>query len=179
MNNAGFGTGGAVHESDRAAEVAMIRTNVEALADLTYAYLPQMVKRGSGAILNVASTAAFQPLPGSATYAATKAFVLSLTNAMHEELRGTGVTATALCPGPVRTEFVDIISEGDHETVGSMPSFLWGTAEETAKAGVEGMLRGRRVVVPGRINQLTALAGTHTPRQVLLPVVRRFWPFAE
>lgn len=178
VNNAGFGTGGSVHEGDRAAEVAMIRTNVEALADLTYAYVPQMVQRGSGAILNVASTAAFQPLPGSATYAATKAFVLALSEAMHEELKGTGVTTTAVCPGPVRTPFVDIISKGESESVSSMPSFVWMTSEDTAKAAVDGMLRGRRVVIPGRLNQLTALASTHTPHEILLPVVRRFWPFA-
>ena len=179
VNNAGFGTGGAVHEADRDAEVSMIRTNVEALADLTYVYVPQMVGRGSGAVLNVASTAAFQPLPGSATYAATKAFVLRLTEAMHEELKGTGVTVTALCPGPVRTPFVDIISKGESESVGSMPSFMWMDSDEVAKAGVDGMLRGRRVVVPGRLNQLGALAGTFTPREILLPVMRRFWPFGD
>jgi short-subunit dehydrogenase len=137
-----------------------------------------MVQRGSGAILNVASTAAFQPLPGSATYAATKAFVLALSEAMHEELKGTGVTSTAVCPGPVRTPFVDIISKGETESVSSMPSFVWTSSEDTARAAVEGMLRGRRVVIPGRLNQLTALASTHTPHEILLPVVRRFWPFA-
>ena len=179
VNNAGFGSGGSVHEADRTAEVAMIRTNVEALADLTYAYAPQMVRRGNGAILNVASTAAFQPLPGSATYAATKAFVLALSEAMHEELKGTGVTTTAVCPGPVRTPFVDIISKGESESVSSMPSFVWLSSEETAKAAVEGMLRGRRVVIPGRLNQLTAFASTVTPHEILLPLVRRFWPFAE
>jgi len=178
VNNAGFGTGGSVHEGDRAAEVAMIRTNVEALADLTYAYVPQMVERGSGAILNVASTAAFQPLPGSATYSATKAFVLALSEAMHEELKGTGVTTTAVCPGPVRTPFVDIISKGESEAASSVPSFVWMSSEDTARAAVDGMLRGRRVVIPGRLNQLTALASTYTPHEILLPIVRRFWPFA-
>ena len=175
VNNAGFSTSGKVHQSDRAAELSMIRTNVEAVVDLCAAYVPGMVNRGAGAVLNVASTAAFQPLPGQAGYAASKAFVLRFTEAMHEELSGTGVTATALCPGPVRTEFVDVMTGGRGESM-KTPDFVWMSSEDTARAGVEGMLRGRRIVVPGPLNQVGAWAGAHSPRRVLLPLMRRFYP---
>lgn len=175
VNNAGFSTSGKVHQSDRAAELSMIRTNVEAVVDLCAAYVPGMVNRGAGAVLNVASTAAFQPLPGQAGYAASKAFVLRFTEAMHEELSGTGVTATALCPGPVRTEFVDVMTGGRGESM-TMPDFVWMSSEDTARTGVEGMLRGRRIVVPGPLNQVGAWAGAHSPRRVLLPLLRRFYP---
>ena len=93
----------------------MVRLNCEALLDLQARYTPGMVERGRGAVINVASTAAFQPIPGTATYAATKAFVLSLTEATHAELGGRGVTVTALCPGPVKTEFVEVAGIGGAE----------------------------------------------------------------
>jgi uncharacterized protein len=178
VNNAGFSTGGKVARCDRSAELSQIRTNVEAVADLCYVYVPEMVNRGAGAVLNVASTAGFQPIPGQATYAATKAFVLRLTEALHEELKGTGVTATALCPGPVRTEFMDVLTGGRGESV-KTPDFVWMSSEDTAKAAVEGMLRGRRVVVPGPFNQVTAFAGAHSPRTFLLPLMRRFYPLSH
>lgn len=178
VNNAGFSTSGKFSDTDRAAELTMVRTNVEAVVDLCAAYLPGMVSRGAGAVLNVASTAAFQPIPGQAGYAASKAFVLRLTEGMHEELRGTGVTATALCPGPVRTEFMDVMTGGRGDSV-KTPDFVWMSSEDTAKAGVEGMLRGRRVVIPGPLNHVTSWAGTLTPRSVLLPLVRRFYPLSH
>ena len=105
VNNAGFGGSGNMAQADRKRLMAMVQVNCEALLDLQARYLPAMVQRGRGAVINVASTAAFQPLPGTATYAATKAFVLSLSEAVHEELKGTGVTLMAVCPGPVKTEF--------------------------------------------------------------------------
>jgi len=107
VNNAGWSTTGAVYAAERDDELAMVRTDVEAVVDLCTLFLPGMVERGRGAVLNVASTAAFQPIPGQAGYAASKAFVLSYSYAIGSELRGHGVTVTALCPGPVRTEFIE------------------------------------------------------------------------
>ena len=106
VNAAGLSTTGAVHRSDPGAEVAMLRTDVEAVAHLSSLFLPGMVERG-GAVLNVASTAAFQPLPGQAGYSAAKAFVLAYSQAVRAELKGTGVSVTVLCPGPVDTEFAE------------------------------------------------------------------------
>ena len=105
VNNAGFGSRGRFATNDRARMVEMVRVNVEAVVDLTSRFLPGMAERGRGAVINVASMAAFQPLPGSATYAASKSFVLSFSEAIRTEQRGSGVTVTAVCPGPVRTEF--------------------------------------------------------------------------
>jgi uncharacterized protein len=105
VNNAGFGTGGRFDRLDAKRELDMVRVNVEAVVDLCGRYVPEIVGRGRGAVLNVASTAAFQPLPRQATYAASKAFVLTFTDGLHQDLAGTGVTATTLCPGPVKTEF--------------------------------------------------------------------------
>ena len=107
VNAAGLSTVGPVHRNDPEAELAMIRTDVEAVAHLCSLVLPGMVERGGGAVLNVASTAAFQPMPGQAGYAASKAFVVSYSQALRGELRGTGVSVTALCPGPVETEFAE------------------------------------------------------------------------
>jgi uncharacterized protein len=174
VNNAGFGSGGAFVELDGEREASMVRTNVEAVVALTHAFLPAMVERGRGAVLNVASLIAFQPVPYQATYGASKAFVLSFTDALHEELRDTGVTATAVCPGPVRTEFGELGGFGGADE--RIPSFMWLSPGDAAEAGVSGLEKGQRVVVPGVLNQLTALYGQHTPRSLLLPLVRRFWP---
>src|SRR5439155_14389536 len=127
------------------------RTNIEAVVALCGAFLPGMVQRGRGAVLNVASTASFQPLPMQASYAASKAFVLSFTEALHAELEGTGVTATALCPGPVKTEFVEVA--GLEHAESEMPDFLWSTAEDVAQAAVKGLEKDRRVVIPGVLNR--------------------------
>jgi len=107
VNNAGFGSAGNFQDLDLENELQMVRTNVDAVVHLCGAYVPAMVGRGRGAVLNVASVAGFQPLPRQATYAASKAFVLSFTEALSSDLKGTGVTATALCPGPVKSEFTD------------------------------------------------------------------------
>ena len=107
INNAGFGDNGPVHRADRQKLLKMVRLNCEALVDLQARYSTGMADRGEGAILNVASTAAFQPIPGSATYSAAKSFVLNLSEATHSELKGKGVTVTALCPGPVKTGFAE------------------------------------------------------------------------
>ena len=174
---AGFSTAGPFWKSDPEREVAMIRTNIEAVIALCGAFLPGMVERGRGAVLNVASTASFQPLPMQAGYAATKAFVLSFTEAIHSELEGTGVTATALCPGPVKTEFVEVANLEAAE--GTMPEFLWAGPEEVAAAAVRGLERGKRVVIPGTLNRMGALGGQHTPRSLLLRAAKRLHPAAR
>jgi short-subunit dehydrogenase len=133
-----------------------------------------MVKRGRGAILNVASTAAFQPLPGQAAYAASKALVLSFSESLHQELAKKGVAVTALCPGPVRTEFTEVA--GIAEVEDATPSFVWGDAADVAEAGVQGLESGRRVVIPGVLNRVTALTGSYTPRALLLRAAARFYP---
>lgn len=174
MNNAGFGSGGAFVELDGDKETAMVRINAEAVVGLSNVYAPQMVERGQGAILNVASLIAFQPVPYQATYGASKAFVLSFSDALHEELRGTGVTVTAVCPGPVRTEFGE--SGGFGGADDRIPGFMWLGADKVASDALDGLENGDRVVVPGPLNQVAALYGQHLPRALLLPLVRRFWP---
>lgn len=170
-NNAGFGTFGRLHQLDRARESEEVRVNVLALHELTCAFLPGMVERGTGAVLNVASIAAFQPMPMNATYSATKAFVLSFSEALHAELTGTGVSCTALCPGPVSSEFVGVA--GVEADASDLPGFVWASADDVARAGVEGMLRGRRTVIPGVGPRLLAAGGRFAPRSVLLPVAEK------
>ncbi|HEY2635995.1 MAG TPA: SDR family NAD(P)-dependent oxidoreductase, partial [Solirubrobacteraceae bacterium] len=153
-------------------EKEQVRVNIDAVHHLTGALLPPMLDRDEGAILNVASTAAFQPIPFQATYAATKAFVLSFSEAVHTDLHGTGVSCTALCPGPTRTEFTDVAGMQGFE---GTPSFVWQTASDVARDGIAGMLAGRRTVVPGLANKASANAGRYTPRSVLLPIMRATW----
>ena len=127
-------------------------------------------------MLNVASTAAFQPLPPQATYGASKAFVLTFTEALGGGLHGTGVTATALCPGPMATEFFDAAGvEGD--PLAGLPKRLLVPPAEVARVGVEGLAQGRRAVIPGRANAVGAVGGRLMPRALLLPLLRRFYPF--
>ncbi len=173
VNNAGFGGGEDFARTDRARLLSMVRVNCLALLDLQATYLPQMVERGHGAVVNIASTAAFQPIPGSATYAATKAFVLSLSEAVHEELKGTGVTITAVCPGPVRTEFAEAAGLGGADE--RVPGALWLSAESVAKSAVDAADEGKRAIVPGVLNRAGALTGQHAPRMLALPIVKRIW----
>lgn len=172
VNNAGFGTFGALWELPADREREEVRLNVEALHHLTLAFLPAMVERGYGAILNVGSTAGFQPLPGNTTYAATKAFVNSFSEALHAELAGTGVSCTVLCPGPVATEFAETSGVGHVES--ASPGFLFASADDVARAAVEGMEDGKRVVMPRAADAVQGALGRYTPRTVLLPIVRRF-----
>lgn len=174
INNAGFGSGGAFVGLDGERETEMVRTNVEAVVGLSSAYLPEMVERGRGALLNIGSLISFQPVPFQATYGASKAFVLSFTDALHEELRGTGVTATAVCPGPVRTEFGE--SGGFGGADDRIPGFMWLSADRVAEDALDGLESGERVVIPGPVNRVAALYGQHLPRSLLLPLVRRVWP---
>jgi short-subunit dehydrogenase len=165
VNNAGFTTVGDVHSNpDR--QLGMIRVNCEALVALTSAFLPGMVERGRGAVINVASTASFQPIPAQAVYAASKAFVRSFSEAVSSEVKGTGVSVTALCPGPVATEFVE--AGGFKKGADEMPSFLFSSAEDVARAGIEGARKDKRVVIPGIGNRVTAKFGQYAPHSVLL-----------
>jgi uncharacterized protein len=173
VNNAGFGHQADFATSPRQRMVEMVRLNVEAVVDLTGRFLGPMVDRGRGAVINVASLGAFQPLPGSAVYGAGKAFVLSFSEAIRTELRGTGVSITAVCPGPVRTEFTEIAGIGGVED--RTPGAVWMSAEDVARHAVDGAEHDRRVVVPGALNRATALAGQHSPRAIALPLIGRVW----
>ncbi len=176
VNNAGFSTLGRVSKADPESEMAMIEVDVVAVADLCTRFLPGMVERGRGAVLNVASTAAFQPLPGQAGYGAGKAFVLSYTQSLVGELRGSGVTATALCPGPVQTGFGERAGFTDEQAEDALPAMMWVTADVVAKAAVEGMEKGRMVVIPGTANRVAAALAQVAPRSLLLPVLAKAHP---
>jgi short-subunit dehydrogenase len=176
VNNAGFTTMGPVHRSDPAAELALVRTDVEAVVHLCALFLPGMVERRSGSVLNVASTAAFQPLPGQAAYGASKAFVLSYSHALRGELRGTGVTVTVLCPGPVQTGFGAAAGISDAEAADAMPKVMWVPVVGVARAAVAGMETGRAVVIPGMANRVGAAAGWLSPRSVIVPMVAKRHP---
>ena len=168
VNDAGMGTSGPFHELPIAKEIQLIRLNVEAMVALCGAFVPGMVERGTGGVLNVASVSGFMPVPQQATYSASKAFVLTFTEALTIDLHGTGVTATALCPGPVKTDFEGII-EG-------LPDRLYVEPERVAREAIDALERGRRSVVPGAFNKVNAVSGRYTPRRVFLPLARRFWP---
>ena len=165
VNNAGFGLIGKFAELDAKRERQMIDLNVATLTDLCRAVAPQMIARKSGGIINVASTAAFQPGPKMAVYFATKAFVLSLTEALHEELKPHGVHVTCLCPGPTRTEFGDVAGFGGN----SMFDRVAMESPEVVAAGLKGLDKNRAVVVPGLVNKITAASTRFAPR----PVVRK------
>jgi uncharacterized protein len=172
VNNAGYGSHGKAVDLDREWESGMVELNVKALHALTLAHLPHLVEHGAGAVLNVASLASFQPLPRMATYAATKAFVLSFSEAVHEELRGTGVSVTALCPGPVPTEFGVVANVGAFDENRGLPKPISMDAPDVAEAGVQGMLRGARSVVPGLTWKATSVGGRFLPRSALLPAFK-------
>jgi uncharacterized protein len=176
VNNAGLSTSGPVHRGDVHAELRMVRVDVEAVVELCTRVLHGMVERGTGAVLNVASVGAFQPLPGQAGYGASKAFVLAYTDALHAELAGTGVTATSLCPGPVETGFGEAAGISHEDAEGALPKFMWETAEDVAKAGIAALDHGRSVVIPGAANRIGAYAGRILPKSLLLPVMARQHP---
>jgi short-subunit dehydrogenase len=162
INNAGAGTKGdfattALDVLDR--EVAL---DVVALMRLTHAAVPGMVARGSGGILNVASIAAFQPGPLNAVYSASKAFVLSFTEAIHEELRTKGVKVTVLCPGATRTEFQD---RGGFDG-GKLPNFMWDTAESVAEQGLKALAKNQAICTPGVMNKISVVSSQLAPRVV-------------
>ncbi len=176
VNNAGFSTLGPVANADPDGELAMIEVDVVAVADLCGRFLPGMVERHRGAILNVASAAAFQPLPGQAGYAAGKAFVLSYTEGLSGELKGTGVHVTVLCPGPVDTGFGERAGFSKEDAESALPSFMWVEAAEVARVGVEALDRGRVVAIPGLANRAGAVVGRLTPKRLLVPLLAKGHP---
>jgi len=163
INNAGFGSYGPFAETDLARQTEMVDVNIRALMELTHRLLPQMLAHKSGRILNVASLAGFAPGPYMATYYATKAFVLSFSEALAAELRGTGVTITASCPGPTATEF-GAVAKSDRTNL-----FRAGAASaaSVARHGYQAMLAGKVVAIPGLANKLTALSIRLGPRAVV------------
>lgn len=150
VNNAGFGFQGCFHELDAEQAAAVVDVNVAALHRLARAAVPSMVAAGRGGILNVSSMAGFTSTPGGATYSATKAFVTSLSESLHGELRPHGVHVSALCPGFTRTEFQ---SRAEYDT-SSVPAAAWQTAADVATAGLRGVEKNRPIVVPGTLNKV-------------------------
>jgi uncharacterized protein len=169
VNNAGYGQSGKFAENDLRTELDMIQVNVTALTHLTKLFLRPMVERGRGRILNVASTAAFQPGPLMAVYYATKAYVLSFSEAIAEELRGSGVSVTALCPGPTATGFQKTAELGTEALLRIMKPV---SSMEVARAGYRALMRGTRVVIPGVKNKIGVQSLRVTPRRIATRVVR-------
>lgn len=177
VNNAGYGSGGAFAELPHDSEVDMVRLNCEAVIDLCHVYVPKMIERRRGAIMNVASTVSFQPMVRQATYSATKAMVRTFTEALHTELRANGIAVTALCPGGMRTEFIEVA--GVAKAAEMAPDFMFEDLPDVAEAGVEGLIHNRRVVIPGLPNRIGAIAGTHIPHSVLLRLLDRASPIGR
>ena len=168
--NAGFGLYGPFDECDERRLLDLLQVNVTAVTHLVRLLLPGMVERKRGRILTVASTATFQPGPLMAAYYASKAYVLSLSEALWHECRGTGVTVTCLCPGPTATGFASAAVMGQSKLFDG-PGVM--DAKAVADAGFRGCLRGKRVVVPGVQNRVGAFFGRHLPRRLVLPLVAR------
>jgi uncharacterized protein len=170
VNNAGFGSYGLFAEGDTLDALGMIHVNVTALTHLTRLFLPGMLRRKRGAILNVASTAAFQPGPLMAVYYATKAYVLSFSEALANELEGSGVSVTCLCPGPTRTGFQAAAKMGRSKLLKGRKVM---DAATVARLGYEGLAKGRTIVIPGLRNRLLAQSVRFTPRKTVTGIVRR------
>ena len=166
VNNAGVLEHGPFVKIDDARHRQLIDLNVAGLTAMLAHFLPPMVARRRGRVLNVASIAAFQPVPMLATYAATKAYVLSLTESLAEELKGTGVSVTALCPGITATHMLDAARHGGKDLT-NLPGFVVGSADPVADEGFEACLQGEVIRVPGALNQAAALAARTTPRWLL------------
>ena len=171
VNNAGFGTAGPFHESDVDREVQLVRILVEAVADLTGRFVRPMVERRRGAILTVASTAGFTPLPNMAGYGAAKAWARSFSAAIHEELRPRGIAVTALCPGPVNTEFFDVAGPTPIEKI--IPRALWVDPDHVARTAVDALDRNRAEVVPGRPMSALVTGARFIPQELRNPVAGR------
>ena len=169
-NNAGFVTFGAVAKSDRQHLNDEVELNALAVQDLTIAVLHGMLERGSGGLLATGSVAGHQPMPGMATYSATKAFVNTFYQALHQEVKRQGVNCTVLAPGPVRTEITTAAGKEELEDLG--PGIMWMEAERVAHEAINGLRDNRRIVTPGIVAKLSKLSGQLTPRSVLLPSVK-------
>lgn len=170
INNAGFGTWGPFADTPLERTTAMLHVNITSLTRLTRLFLPGMLARGRGYILNVASTAAFQPGPEMAVYYASKAYVLSFSEALSEELRGSGIRVSALCPGPTRTEFHDVAQMRDSRL---MEKLWWMDADRVAEMGYRALRAGRAVRVTGAINRVLTIAPRFVPRGLTRRMVAR------
>lgn len=166
VNNAGFGIAGKFADRPLDRQSEMIDLNVRALVELCHLVLPGMRERRRGAICNVASTAAFQAGPNMAVYYATKAFVLSFTEALHHELKGSGIRVSALCPGPTATEFGEVAGS-------KSPALerIKGSADDVVRAGLRGLDRNKAIVIPGWPNKTTAQIGRFLPRAAMRRIV--------
>ena len=171
VNNAGFGTVGPFHKQSAARESQELKLNTLAVLDLTHTFLPAMLARGQGAIINVASVAAFQPLPYMAVYGATKAFVLSLSEALRAEYRAQGIRVQCLCPGPVDTGFFE--ATGNSRLRGAVPKPAMMTPERVVERSLKALVKGEGVVVPGPQNQALAWISKLAPRDMLAAVTAR------
>lgn len=171
INNAGFGTLGLFNEIPWEREKRMIRLHIETLTQLTLLFLKDMISRGDGKILNVASVAGFQPSPLMAVYNATKAYILSFTEAIAHEVKGTGVTITVLCPGLTPTGFQNTVGVGTPDFTKNR--WLSDSAESVAMAGIRAMQAGKIVVVPGLVNKFLANAHRFLPRNTVTALVRK------
>ncbi|WIT14292.1 SDR family oxidoreductase [Paucibacter sediminis] len=166
VNNAGVLAHGSFVELPAQRHQQLIDLNVSGLTAMLAAFVPPMVARGQGRVLNVASIASFQPVPSLASYAATKAYVLSLTESLSEELKGTGVSITALCPGITATGMLEQ-ARAEHAELARLPGFVIGSAEAVADEGFEACMQGEVIRVPGVLNLATVLAGRATPKWLL------------
>jgi hypothetical protein len=163
VNNAGLMDVGGFADIGTGRHERLLQLNVVVLTSLTRRLLPAMIERGRGRILNVASTSSFQPVPSMALYAASKAFVLSLSESLSEELKGTGVTVTALCPGITKTDMYERAHD-QHAVARNLPELFLSDVEDVAREGYEACVAGRAVVVPGLPNRLLASAVQLYPR---------------
>ena len=166
VNNAGVLEHGRFVDMPAKRHRALIELNVGGLTDMLVHFLPAMVARGRGRVLNVASIAAFQPVPTLATYAATKAYVLSITESLAEELKDSGVTVTALCPGITATPMLSRARQVSHE-LDKLPGFVVGSVDEVADEGFEACMNGDVIRVPGALNLAAMVAGRATPKWLL------------
>jgi short-subunit dehydrogenase len=174
INNAGSGDRGTVATSDPTRVLEMLEVNVVTLTMLTRRLLPAMIARKRGAILNVSSSASFMPMPGFAIYAASKAYVTSFSEALRGELRSSGVTVTALCPGPVRTEFNSVAQRSDHWEE-EVPPFVYVDVADVVRVALEAIENERAVIIPGLAMKLGMFLVRLTP----MPIMRLAWRFAR
>ena len=170
--DAGFGTSGPFLEHDPASDADQVRLNCEAVVTLCHAFLPGMVERRRGGIINVASSAGFQPIPYESVYAATKAFVISFTDALHTELRGTGVRAMSVNPGPVPTEWQQVAGYEENRT-GVVPGEI--PAEQVVRESLEAWDKGRRSIIPGRMIRWFIRGTSPSPRAFQLRITERMY----
>jgi short-subunit dehydrogenase len=168
VNNAGFGLAGPAASQPRARQLEMIHLNVRTLTDLSLRFADALERRRGG-LMNVASVAGFVPGPQHAVYYATKAYVVSFTEALHEEWRTRGIRVTALCPGPVPTEFQTVAGTGN----GVIDTPMTTYADQVAAEGYRGLMAGKRLVVPGFLNKLVVYGAAFIPHRFLLPMVAK------